>query len=248
MSSSAIPLQRVFRTGTAPTRSASNASSAGRRSISNGSEVEDPERERKTPAAAGNRQRTLSTLERMAQNVGRGTMTPQMLEYERQADERAKEMEAMNDERERMADMEAKIQREQERIAQEEYEMKQYYEAEALRHAEEMRLHQEGSYLADLSSLSCSWHMKLVSWQFLMLACIQNLDSLEIMLTVQVDVRKYQARLAEHERRIRDHEASSEAFAKVIAMPAQPGRARQVSFMAPGAPRQAGGQAQNGGA
>lgn len=49
-----------------------------------------------------------------------------------------------------------------------------------------------------------------------------------------VDVRKYQSKMREHERRIRDHEVSSEAFARVIAMPAKPGRERQVSFMAPG--------------
>lgn len=36
-----------------------------------------------------------------------------------------------------------------------------------------------------------------------------------------------------HERKLRDHEASMEAFAKVIAMPAKPARARQISFMAP---------------
>ena len=35
------------------------------------------------------------------------------------------------------------IEREAERIAQEEYEMEQYYQAEALRHAEELRVHQE---------------------------------------------------------------------------------------------------------
>lgn len=36
-----------------------------------------------------------------------------------------------------------------------------------------------------------------------------------------------------HERKLRDHEASMEAFAKVIAMPAKPARPRQISFMAP---------------
>jgi len=35
------------------------------------------------------------------------------------------------------------MEREAERIAQEEYEMEQYYQAEALRHAEELRAHQE---------------------------------------------------------------------------------------------------------
>ena len=32
---------------------------------------------------------------------------------------------------------------------------------------------------------------------------------------------------------MRDHEASAEAFAKVIAMPAKPGRDRQISFITP---------------
>ncbi|TVY50218.1 hypothetical protein LCER1_G008706, partial [Lachnellula cervina] len=77
----------------------------------------------------------------MAQPNGgaRGTRTPQMLEYERQAEERQKEYDRMQEERERMQGAEEKIQQEQERIAQEEYEMRQYYEAEALKHAEEMR-------------------------------------------------------------------------------------------------------------
>lgn len=35
------------------------------------------------------------------------------------------------------------MEREAERIAQEEYEMEQYYQAEALRHAEELRIHQD---------------------------------------------------------------------------------------------------------
>lgn len=35
--------------------------------------------------------------------------------------------------------------------------------------------------------------------------------------------------MREHERRVRDHEASAEAFAKVIAMPAKPGRDRQMA-------------------
>jgi hypothetical protein len=69
-----------------------------------------------------------------------------MLEYERQAEERAKEQEAMQDERDRMQREMDRIQAEQDRIAQEEYEMRQYYEAEALKHAEEVRLHQEGAY------------------------------------------------------------------------------------------------------
>ncbi|RDL33284.1 uncharacterized protein BP5553_08723 [Venustampulla echinocandica] len=73
----------------------------------------------------------------------RGTRTPKMLEYERQAEERAREQERMQDERDRMMEIEMRMAKEQERIAQEEYEMNQYYEAEALKHAEEMRLHQE---------------------------------------------------------------------------------------------------------
>jgi hypothetical protein len=69
-----------------------------------------------------------------------------MLEYERQADERSREQDAMNEERERMLEEQARMRAEQERIAQEEYEMRQYYEAEALKHAEEVRIHQEGMY------------------------------------------------------------------------------------------------------
>ena len=42
-----------------------------------------------------------------------------------------------------MQDEISAIDREADRIAQEEYEMEQYYQAEALKHAEEMRLHQE---------------------------------------------------------------------------------------------------------
>lgn len=79
--------------------------------------------------------------------VMRGTRTPQMLEYERQAEERAREMAQIEEDRARMQDEMDKMTREQERIAQEEYEMRQYYEAEALRHAEEMRLHKEGEFL-----------------------------------------------------------------------------------------------------
>jgi len=75
----------------------------------------------------------------------RGTRTAQMLEYERQADERAREQDAMSEERERMLEEQARMAAEQERIAQEEYEMRQYYEAEALKHAEEVRIHQEGT-------------------------------------------------------------------------------------------------------
>jgi hypothetical protein len=76
----------------------------------------------------------------------RGTRTAQMLEYERQADERSREQDAMNEERERMLEEQARMRAEQERISQEEYEMRQYYEAEALKHAEEVRIHQEGMY------------------------------------------------------------------------------------------------------
>lgn len=74
-----------------------------------------------------------------------------MLEYERQAEERAREQELMMDERDRMMEEQTKMRVEQERIAQEEYEMKQYYEAEALRHAEEVRLHQEGGAFLSIS-------------------------------------------------------------------------------------------------
>lgn len=69
-----------------------------------------------------------------------------MLEYERQAEERAREMAQIEEDRARMNEEMDKMAREQERIAQEEYEMRQYYEAEALRHAEEMRLHKEGEF------------------------------------------------------------------------------------------------------
>ncbi|TVY84198.1 Reticulocyte-binding protein 2-like protein a [Lachnellula suecica] len=127
----------------------------------------------------------------MAQQNGggaRGTRTPQMLEYERQADERQREYERMQEERNRMLEAEDKMQQEQERIAQEEYEMRQYYEAEALKHAEETRIHQE-------------------------------------------EVRRHQQRVRDHQRRLQDHEASSEAFARVIAMPAKPGRDRQISVL-----------------
>ena len=127
----------------------------------------------------------------MAQQIKLGTRTPQMLEYERQAEERAKEADKMQEERDVMMDAELKMQQEIERIAQEEYEMRQYYEAEALKHAEEVRSHQE-------------------------------------------EVRKHQARLREHQQRVLDHEASSEAFAKVIAMPAKLGATRQISFLSMG--------------
>lgn len=86
----------------------------------------------------------------------KGTRTPQMLEYERQAEERAREMAQVAEDRQRMADEMDRMTREQERIAQEEYEMRQYYEAEALRHAEEMRLHKEGPSFPLPRSLRCS--------------------------------------------------------------------------------------------
>lgn len=143
----------------------------------------------------------------------RGTRTPQMLEYERQAEERAREIAQVEEDRSRMNEEMDKMTREQERIAQEEYEMRQYYEAEALRHAEEMRLHKEGE-----------------SSQMEEIRCIREVGRI---LTIIVEVRRHQERVRDHARRIRDHEASSEAFAKVIVMPAKGGR--QISFMAPGA-------------
>ncbi|RDW75890.1 hypothetical protein BP5796_06711 [Coleophoma crateriformis] len=79
----------------------------------------------------------------MSQNGIKGTMTPKMLEFERQAEARAREQEIMEAEQERMLEEQARMQEEQERIAQEQYEMEQYYEAEALKHADEMRIHQE---------------------------------------------------------------------------------------------------------
>ena len=167
MSLSRIPLQQVFRSKPERQNSVSTTSSTDTTS----------------PVA-----RDRPAL-RMAQAGTRGTRTPQMLEYERQAEERAIEAEKMQEERDRMMEAELKMRKEQERIAQEEYEMRQYYEAEALKHAEEVRLHQE-------------------------------------------EVRRHQERIREHERRVLDHEASSEAFAKVIAMPAKPGRERQISFLA----------------
>lgn len=90
-----------------------------------------------------------------------------------------------------MHEAEMRMQREIERIAQEEYEMRQFYEAEALKHAEEMRAHQE-------------------------------------------EVRRHQARVREHRQRVLDHEATTEAFAKVIAMPAKPAREKLVSALALG--------------
>lgn len=57
----------------------------------------------------------------------RGTRTAKMLEYERQAEERTREMMVMRTEQMRMLEETMAIQKEQERIAQEEYEMQQYY-------------------------------------------------------------------------------------------------------------------------
>src|ERR1700709_127452 len=108
MSLSRIPLERVFRS------KVDNQSSAARLP---------------SPPASIMSQTTQVQL---------GTRTPQMLEYERQAEERAKEQDRMQEERDRMAEELDRIRKEQDRIAQEEYEMRQYYEAEALRHAEEV--------------------------------------------------------------------------------------------------------------
>ena len=141
-----------------------------------------------------------------------------MAEYERQAEERAREMAQVEEDRARMNEEREKMTREQERIAQEEYEMRQYYEAEALRHAEEMRLHKEGECLLPLRNPSEEG---------------REGSGIECLLTIKVEVRRHQERVREHARRIRDHEASSEAFAKVIVMPAKGGR--QISFMSPGA-------------
>ncbi|RKF73810.1 hypothetical protein GcM3_092026 [Golovinomyces cichoracearum] len=140
--------------------------------------------------------------------AGRGTRTAKMLEYERQAEEREREMEVMNEERNRMVEELIKIQREQDRIAQEEYEISQYYEAEALRHAEEVRIHREGEYIL-----------------FTLASMILNSKQV-------AEVRRHQERIRDHEARLRDHEATSEAFAKIIAMPAKQTRDRQVSFQA----------------
>jgi hypothetical protein len=82
-----------------------------------------------------------------------------MLEYERQAEERAREQDAMNEERERMLEEQARMRAEQDRIAQEEHEMRQYYEAEALKHAEEVRIHQEGK-LTSLFFLSLNLNLE----------------------------------------------------------------------------------------
>ncbi|TVY91130.1 Reticulocyte-binding protein-like protein a [Lachnellula willkommii] len=134
MSLSRIPLTQVF-------RSKSNSTS----STSSDSGTTSPQTRDTTPIFSSPvRANTLPGFGMAQPNGGaRGTRTPQMLEYERQAEERQKEYDRMQEERERMQEAEDKIQQEQERIAQEEYEMRQYYEAEALKHAEEMRVHQE---------------------------------------------------------------------------------------------------------
>jgi hypothetical protein len=124
MSLSQIPLSRVFRTGVQPPKIDTK--------INPVTSLPSP------PSSIA----SLSTMSQ-PQQVNLGTKTPLMLEYERQAEERAKEQDKMREERARMAEESDRIQREADRIAEEEYEMKQYYEAEALRHAEEVRLHQE---------------------------------------------------------------------------------------------------------
>lgn len=85
----------------------------------------------------------VSAFKMASNNNERGTRTPKMLEYERQAEQRLLEAQRIEAERDRIQQDQAAMRREQERISQEEYEMEQYYEAEALKHAEELRLHQE---------------------------------------------------------------------------------------------------------
>jgi hypothetical protein len=143
MSLSRIPLEQVFRAKPGPGSIDTNSnSSVVTRSPSNSTKRTSYSSSSSSPPPRG---RTgygeklagfggLSTFSNFfgsgSGNLGamaapvRGTRTAQMLEYERQADERAREQEQMN--------------------AQEEYEMRQYYEAEALKHAEEVRIHQEG--------------------------------------------------------------------------------------------------------
>ncbi|QSZ30330.1 hypothetical protein DSL72_004852 [Monilinia vaccinii-corymbosi] len=67
---------------------------------------------------------------------------PRIVEYERQAEQRAREQDLMTAAQDRMLEAQARIQADADRIAQEQYEMEQYYETEALKHAEEMRVHQ----------------------------------------------------------------------------------------------------------
>lgn len=161
MSQSKIPLQQVFRSGSKPPTLSSQERKLSISSNESDDEPQPPPKplQRARPNIA--RQRTNTSLSatgvdfealqrfatgRMATNTGRGTRTPQMLEFERQAEERAREQEAMQEERDRMQEAELRMQDEVDRISQEEYEMKQYYEAEALKHAEEIRLHQEGGF------------------------------------------------------------------------------------------------------
>lgn len=158
MSETRIPLQQIFRAASFRKKSASVSSQDSNSSIE--SPTTSPEQSPavkplpRLPPAPRNRTSDPFTFAQFGRGLSsmsappmmRGTRTPQMLEYERQAEERAREMAQINEDRDRMADELAKITRDQERIAQEEYEMRQYYEAEALRHAEEMRLHKEGGF------------------------------------------------------------------------------------------------------
>ncbi|KHJ30211.1 hypothetical protein EV44_g0249 [Erysiphe necator] len=70
------------------------------------------------------------------------TRTAKMLEFERQAGERMREVEIMNKERNRMVEELIKIQQEQDHIAQE-HQIALYYQTEALKHAEEVRINRE---------------------------------------------------------------------------------------------------------
>jgi hypothetical protein len=76
-------------------------------------------------------------------NRTRGAVPPKMIEFERQAEQRAREQDEMAAAQDRMLEAQSRIAQEAERIAQEQYEMEQYYETEALKHAEEMRVHLE---------------------------------------------------------------------------------------------------------
>ncbi|CZS98868.1 uncharacterized protein RAG0_07433 [Rhynchosporium agropyri] len=170
MSLTRIPLQQVFRNQRAksPPSVSSRASTITISSNSSVSRIDVEEGEKKispvvdlfaipskgAPVAAPRKSRTsiIITFARLSGGLGimsnlaptmRGTRTPQMLEYERQAEERASQLAQIEEDRAMMNEEMEKMTRETERIAQEEHEMRQYYEAEALRHAEEMRLHQE---------------------------------------------------------------------------------------------------------
>jgi len=122
MFQSRIPLERVFKAGAKP-ESTSSASTGNNNKVSISFSP--------------------TSIMSLPQQALLGARTPQMLEYERQAEERAKEQDRMQEERDRMLDEMQRMTREADRIAQEEYEMKQFYEAEALKHAEELRLHQD---------------------------------------------------------------------------------------------------------